>query len=111
MVEMQYFVQSLHKKANRVGENAAFLMKKLIQEPKHPLKNLRKAQSLMSFEKKYGREALEWACTPAILFEKYNYHYIKKCLENYQRNLKTQTTNGVPQRQESLICLQGGKYE
>lgn len=111
LVEMQYFVQALYKQSELIGENTYILIKRLFTEPKYPLKNLRKAQSIIAFEKRYGREALEDATRKALDFDKLNYHYIKSCVQNFRLNQKKKTITMAPQRQESFICLQGGKNE
>lgn len=110
LVEMQYIVQALYKQSRLIGENTYCLVKRLFTEPKYPLKNLRKAQSILSFEKRYGKVVLESACEKALLFDKLSYRYIKSCVENYRLN-STQSITKAPQRQESFICLQGGKNE
>ena len=109
-VALQINIQSIYKSAARVGENTLLLVKRLFDQPRFPLKNLRKVQSLISLSKKYSPEAMEYASESALEMNKYGYHYIKSCAKNYRPKRETRT-NQAPARQLEFICLQGGKNE
>lgn len=113
LIETHYLIQHCLKQARLVGDQAKVFMDHLLKTPKHPLKHLRKAQSILSLEKKYGREALEKACEMALRFGKDRYQYVKSCCESYKLNLEKEKSknNQAPIRALNLVCLQGGTYE
>ena len=83
------------------------LYKRLIDEPKHPLKNLAKIQGILALAESFGAEALEFAVGIALEHEKATYAYIKQCTKNYRPDEDVSEAM-VPRRQLEFICLQGG---
>ncbi len=70
LIETNYLINQCLQKANDNGEHTKLFIDLLLKTARHPLKNLRKAQSILSFEKKYGKDALESACEDALRFNK-----------------------------------------
>lgn len=110
IVELQMNIQAIYKRAELIGDNTLFLVKKLFKMPKFPLKNLRKVQAVLSLSNKYSKEAMEHTSETALEMNKFSYNFIKSCAKNY-RKPKDLRTLDAPSRQLELICLQGGKNE
>jgi hypothetical protein len=110
VVALQMNIQAIYNKAQKVGENTLFLIKKLFGMPRFPLKNLRKVQSILALSERYSQEAMEYASESALETQKYSYNFINSCAKNY-REKKDMRVNEAPTRQLEFICLQGGKSE
>lgn len=108
LVDTNYHIQHALKQAKLIGDNTYFLVKRLIDMPRFPLKNLRKIQSVIGLTKKYSQETMEYASKNALELEKYSYHFINSCARNY-RTPKDNRTLQAPKRQMEFTCLQGGK--
>lgn len=111
-VEESYLTQSLFKKAKSIGEQTLLLVEHLFSAQKHPLKNLRKVQAVLSLKSQFSNEALEYASENCLRFEKYSHGFVKSCCKTYllKEKKKTNTvTKKAPNRSEHLVCLQGGK--
>jgi hypothetical protein len=106
-VDMNYHLAICRRDAEAVGPNTKLLIEKVFALDKHPLKNLRKVQGILSLKLKNSNEAIEYGSEMAIEFNKFNYEGIKKFARGY-RPKKDDTTDLLPLRQQELICLQGG---
>lgn len=93
--------------AKIVGENMLLVVNKLIEKGAHPLVNLRKIQGILRLQKKYSRDALEYACEQALIMDKLFYQYINNCAKNYYPE-KQITAIDTPTREVQFTCLQGG---
>lgn len=107
MSEQNFNLALAQKKATTVGENMSLVVKRLIDKGAHPLANLRKIQGIVGLQKKYSSESLEYACERALISNKLFYQYINNCAKSYHPEIDLEV-NKVPQRDSSLICLQGG---
>jgi len=108
VVEINFHLNHSRNKARSIGENTYFVVERLIKENRHPLKNLRKIQGILGLADKYSREALDFACDRALHFDKLLKRFIENCAKNY-RSPKNEIITRSPQRDQNLICLQGGK--
>jgi exopolysaccharide biosynthesis predicted pyruvyltransferase EpsI len=84
------------------------LAKKLIDEPRHSLKNLSKLQGILALAETLGDEAIEYAVGAALEQDKTQYSYIKKCAKNYRPDEDSPEAL-APRRQLEFVCLQGGR--
>ena len=85
-----------------------YVVEKLIKENRHPLKNLRKIQGILSLADKYSPESLNYGCERALEFNRLIKRFIENCAKSY-RPRKENNKSKTPVRQLELICLQGGK--
>jgi len=108
IVEINYHLNHAKAKAKRIGEDVLLVIEKLIKENRHPLKNLRKIQGILSLSDKYSPEALNYGCDRALEFNKLVKRFIENCAKSY-RPKKDNNKSKTPIRQLDLICLQGGK--
>jgi transposase len=108
LVVLQMNIQSIYKRAEKVGENTLMLVNRLFKMPRFPLKNLRKVQAVMGMTKKYSTEAIEYACGVSLERNKYGYYFLNSCAKNYRKQIDVRVDK-APMRQLELICLQGGK--
>jgi hypothetical protein len=108
LVDTNYHLGVCRLKAQQIGENMQILTKKLIDEPRHPLKNLGKLQGILALAEIFGAEALEEAVGSALELNKMTYAFIKQCAKNYRPSDRTLEVK-APLRQLELICLQGGR--
>ena len=84
------------------------LYKRLVDEPKHPLKNLAKIQGILALAETFSAEALESAVGIALEHDRVTYAYIKQCTKNYSPDEEVSEAI-VPRRQLEFVCLQGGR--
>lgn len=108
MVDTNFHLNSCKNKAIKIGENMQILVKRLIDEPRHPLKNLSKLQGVLALADTFGNEALEYAVGAALEQDKTTYAYIKQCTKNY-RPAEENFEAIAPRRQLEFVCLQGGR--
>ncbi len=67
------------KQAHDIGEHCERLIQRLFND--RVLDNLRAAQGIVGFKKRYGRARLNAACQRALTFDNIRYHAIKQILE------------------------------
>lgn len=108
LVDTNYYLGACRLKAQQIGESMQILAKKLIDEPRHPLKNLAKLQGILALADVFSSEALEDAVSSALELDKTSYSFIKQCTKNYRPSDKAVEVK-APLRQLDLICLQGGR--
>ena len=108
VVEINFHLNHARQKAKSISDNVYFVVEKLIKANRHPLKNLRKIQGILSLEKKYSKEALDYACDRALEFNKLIKRFIENCAKSY-RPPRIDSISKTPIRSRELICLQGGK--
>jgi len=107
MVDMNLHLNICRIKASKIGENMQILVKKLIDEPKHPLKNLSKLQGILALAETFGHEAIEYAVGVGLEHDKTQYSYIKQCAKNYRPD-EDNSDAIAPRRQLEFVCLKGG---
>ncbi len=108
MLDTNFHLNACRIKAAKIGESMQILYKKLVDEPRHPLKNLGKLQGVLELEKTYGAEALEVAVGIALEHDKTTYAYIKQCAKNYRPD-EDSSEAMAPLRQLEFVCLQVGQ--
>jgi hypothetical protein len=108
MVDTNFHLNACRSKAAKIGPNMQILVKKLIDEPKHPLKNLSKLQGVLALADTFGNDALEYAVGVALEEDKTQYAYIKQCAKNYSPEGDSFEAM-APRRQLEFVCLQGGR--
>ena len=108
VVELQMSYRRIHHEAVQIGENTKSLVVAMFNEHRFPLKNLRRVQAVVALKKKYSREALEYASSKALLFNKLSYRYVDSCARSYKPERLT-SKSGVPNREKQFTCLQGGQ--
>lgn len=108
IVDTNFHLNACRLKANKIGENMKILYKRLVEEPRHPLKNLGKLQGVLSLTEAWGAEALEVSVGMALEHDKTTYAYIKQCVKNYRPEEDTFEAI-APRRQLEFVCLQGGR--
>ncbi len=108
MVDTNFHLNACKVKAVMIGPNMQILVKKLIDEPKHPLKNLSKLQGVLALADTFGNDALEHAVGVALEEDKTQYAYIKQCAKNYSPDGNSFEAM-APRRQLEFVCLQGGR--
>lgn len=108
MVDTNFHLNSCKIKASKIGENMQIFTKRLIDEPKHPLKNLSKLQGVLALAETFSNEALEYAVSTALEENKTTYSYIKQCAKNYRPHEENSEAI-APRRQLEFVCLQGGR--
>lgn len=108
IVDTNFHLNTCRVKAGKVGPNMQILAKKLIDEPRHPLKNLSKLQGILALAETLGDEAIEYAVGAALEQDKTQYSYIKKCAKNYRPDEDSPEAL-APRRQLEFVCLQGGR--
>ncbi|MCM2351967.1 MAG: IS21 family transposase [Bacteriovoracaceae bacterium] len=108
MVDTNFHLNVCRIKSEKIGENMKILYKRLVDEPKHPLKNLAKIQGILALAESFSVEALENAVGIALEHERVTYAYIKQCTKNYRPDEEVSEAM-VPRRQLEFVCLQGGR--
>ncbi len=108
IIDLHMTLLSLKKEASKVGPNTSILIERLFSCERHPLKNVRKVQGILSLAKKHESKAIEYAAESALNYNKLFYRYIKLCTENY-REPTSKILTRAPIRSSEFICLQGGK--
>jgi transposase len=108
IVDTNFHLNACRIKAGKIGENMKILYKRLVEEPRHPLKNLGKLQGVLSLAEACGAEALEAAVGMALEHNQTTYAYIKQCAKNYRPEEDTFEAM-APRRQLEFVCLQGGR--
>lgn len=108
IVDTNFHLNACKIKAAKIGENMQILVKRLIDEPKHPLKNLSKLQGVLALAEAFGNEAIEYAVGAALEQDKTTYNYIKQCAKNYRPEDESSEAM-APLRQLEFVCLQGGR--
>jgi hypothetical protein len=108
IVDTNFHLNSCRIKAIKIGENMQIFAKKLIDEARHPLKNLSKLQGILALADAFGNEALEYAVGAALEQDKTTYAYIKQCAKNYRPHEENSEAI-APRRQLEFVCLQGGR--
>jgi hypothetical protein len=108
IVDTNFHLNACRLKADKIGENMKILYKRLVEEHRHPLKNLGKLQGVLSLAEAWGAEALEVAVGMALEHNKTTYAYIKQCVKNYRPEEDTFEAI-APRRQLEFVCLQGGR--
>ncbi len=108
IVDTNFHLNVCRMKADKIGENMKILYKKLIDEPRHPLKNLSKLQGVLSLADTLGHQALDAAVGIALEHDKTTYAYIKQCAKNYRPDEESSEAV-APRRQLEFVCLQGGR--
>lgn len=108
VVEINFHLNHARTKARGIGEDVLYVVEKLIKENRHPLKNLRKIQGILSLADKFSPESLNYGCERALEFDRLIKRFIENCAKSY-RPKKENNKSKTPIRQLELICLQGGK--
>mgnify|MGYP001558389211 FL=1 len=108
IADLHMSILSCKAAARKVGPNTDVLVERLFQAARHPLKNLRKVQGIITLTKQFDRVAFEYAADVSVLHNKLFYAYIKQCAKNY-RPPKEISVLKAPSRQLELVYLQGGK--
>ena len=67
---------------------------------------LRKVQGILDLEKKFKKEALEYAAEMCLEFDCMNRDKVQRFARGYKE--KKEEITEAPQRQLEFICLQGG---
>lgn len=107
IVDTNFHLNACRIKSDKIGENMKILYKRLVDEPRHPLKNLGKLQGVLALAEAWGTQALEVAVGMALEHDKTTYAYIKQCVKNY-RPEEDAFEATAPRRQLEFVCLQGG---
>jgi len=110
IVDLHMNILALKSEAERYGPNLAQLVDRLFREEQFPLKKLRKVQGILELAKKFEKVAMEEAAETALIHNRLQYYFIKKCAENY-RPPKSMNIYKAPARQLELICITGGNHE
>jgi transposase len=108
IVDTNFHLNVCRLKSAKIGVNTQILYKRLVEEPRHPLKNLAKLQGVLALEEVVGVEALEYAVGVALEQDRTQYSYIKQCAKNY-RHIDDTSEAKAPRRQMEFACLQGGR--
>lgn len=109
IVDANYHLAQARKNAEKIGPNTLQLIERLIREERFPLKTLRKVQGILDLEKKFCKEALEYASDMCLEFDCMNRDRVQRFAKGY-RHKKEEITE-APQRQLEFICLQGGLHD
>ena len=80
-----------------VGEPVQAFVQKVLEHKPHPEQGYKSCMGILSFERKFGKNRLNAACTRAMGYEMYTYGIIKNILE---RNL-----DQVNESEEKLQCI------
>lgn len=102
-----YDINKAKSQAKDIGPQVTEIVNKLTSDAR-PLRYLRRIQGLLRLKSQgLSNEALEYAASQALTFEKYQLSFIKSCAENYQ------TSGGrlgacCPKRDPGHIYLRGG---
>jgi hypothetical protein len=108
IVEMGIVMFSIRADAKAIGINTEAVIERLFKVEKHPLKNLRKIQGIISLGKIYSGESMEFACGLALEHDRLFYQFIKSCASSYRPRVPS-IISTAPVRKLELICLQGDK--
>ena len=108
LLDANFHLSLCRIRSSKIGENMQILCKRLIEEPRHPLKNLSKLQGVLALADAYGEKALEEAVGMALELERLQYAFIKQCTKNWRPENKAAPVL-APRRQLEFICLQGGR--
>jgi len=108
IVDTNFHLNVCRMRAAKIGENMQILYKRLVDEPRHPLKNLAKLQGVLALEEIVGSVALEAAVGIALEEDRIQYSFIKQCSKNY-RHIDENSEVKAPRRQMEFACLQGGR--
>lgn len=68
--------------AESLGSNTGLLVKKIIEQRKHPEQGFRSALGLIRLEKKYGKDRLEKSCSRALEVGATSYQFVSQMLKN-----------------------------
>lgn len=109
IVEINYHLSQARIKAKVIGSNMEALVERLTRMDKFPLKTLRKVQGVLGLSNLYSNEALDYGAELCLEFNKLTYQSLKNYSKYYRK--KEEKVSLAPQRDLSLICLQGGKSE
>lgn len=105
-VDTNYHLEQARKRSISAGINVSIFIERLIKESKYPLKILRKVQGIMALQRKFSKEALDYGCEQALLYNRLNYDHVKRFANNYKKD-KDQASRDTPVRQLKFSFLQG----
>lgn len=84
IVDANYHLTLAKKNAEKIGPNVLLLIERLIREERFPLKTLRKVQGILDLEKKFTKEALEYASEMCLEFDCMNRDRIKRFARGFR---------------------------
>lgn len=100
----RFDIQSAKISASQVGKNTELLVNDLFSGS-WPLQGLRRAQGILNLANKYSKDAMEYACSMAIKFNKRRYAYIKECAVHYEQNGIPTLITSAPKREPGTSYL------
>lgn len=106
LVDTNYHLAHARKNAEKIGPNMSSIIERLVREERFPLKTLRKVQGILELEKKFSKEALEYASDMCLEFDCINRDRMLRFAKGYRE--KKEEIIEAPLRQLDFICLQGG---
>lgn len=101
--------------AESLGSNTGLLVKKVIEQRKHPEQGFRSAMGIIRLEKKYGKDRLEKSCGRALELGATSYQFVSQMLKNRmdfpERDCdSTQVPSSFdPQTNEEQLALLGAE--
>jgi transposase len=103
----RFEVHHAKDQAERIGPHGEKLVEELLSG-EHPLRHLRRVQGILRLitSHQVSAEALDYACSQALVFNKKRLSYIKACAFHFQQNgLKPKLV--APERQPESVHLRG----
>ena len=84
---MEWTPQRLIRWGEQIGGATGAVVRRLLEQHKHPEHGYRACLGLLNLAKRYGKERLEAACAIALELGAYQYRYVKNVLETDQDRL------------------------
>lgn len=101
-------IKKAKAQAESVGPHTDQLINELLSDSR-PLRYLRRVQGILRLlNKDFSREALEYAATQALTFNRHQLHYIKSCAEYFRETGGKLAMVAMPRRDPNTIHLHGG---
>lgn len=104
LAAVRFDIQLLRRDAGRIGPHTSELIEGLIAGS-HPLRHLRRCQGLLRLTKTYSREAIEYACHQATLFNRPRLAYITDCARRFDLYGNRPISTKTPERDLSSVYL------
>lgn len=100
----RYEVQTAKFNASNIGPHTEKLVEKLF-EGQWPLRGLRRAQGVLRLSSKHTREAMEYACSATLRFNKINFEYVKQCACHFEKKDFLEPIFSAPRRDLGTVYL------
>ncbi|MHB1661990.1 MAG: IS21 family transposase [bacterium] len=78
--------EKIREESLKIGQNAALLIEKIMENRKHPDSSLRMSLGIIRLNKKYPAARVEAACGKALNFSLYRYRNVKNILDKHLEN-------------------------